>query len=171
MRSVYLGLGSNIEPKVEYLKKAAQKLAAEPEIILEKTSSLYLTKAYGYQDQADFINSVVYLKTSLKPEKLLKTVLKIESDLGRVRSKKWGPRTIDIDILFYNNLKYESQDLIIPHPEIKKRAFVLIPLIEIAETELLIDNISIEKWLQKLDYNEEEVKFYNEFPNINLNKK
>lgn len=171
MKSVYLGLGSNIEPKVEYLKKAVKKLAAEAEINLEKTSSLYLTKAYGYEDQADFINAVVYLKTSLTPEKLLETVLKIESDLGRVRTKKWGPRTIDIDILFYNNLEYESQDLVIPHPEIKKRAFVLIPLIEAAETELFIEGLSIKKWLQKLDYAQEEVEFFKEFPSINLNKK
>jgi len=171
MKSVYLGLGSNIEPKVEYLKKAVEKLAAEPEIILEKTSSLYLTKAYGYQDQADFINAVVYLKTSLTPEKLLKTVLKIESDLGRVRNKKWGPRTIDIDILFYNKLEYQSQDLIIPHPEIKKRAFVLIPLIEVAADKLFIEDVSIKKWLQKLDYDQDEIKFYDEFPNINSNKK
>ena len=171
MKSVYLGLGSNIEPKVEYLKKAVEKLAAEPEIILEKTSSLYLTKAYGYQDQADFINAVVYLKTSLTPEKLLKTVLKIESDLGRIRTQKWGPRTIDIDILFYNKLEYQSQDLIIPHPEIKKRAFVLIPLIEAAEDKLFIEDLSIKKWLQKLDYDQDEIKFYDEFPNIKLNKK
>jgi len=171
MKSVYLGLGSNIEPKVEYLKKAVEKIAAEPEIILEKTSSLYLTKAYGYQDQADFINAVVYLKTSLTPEKLLKTVLKIESDLGRVRTQKWGPRTIDIDILFYNKLEYQSQDLIIPHPEIKKRAFVLIPLIEVAEDPLFIEDIVIKKWLQKLDYDQDEIKFYDEFPNIKLNKK
>lgn len=171
MKVVYLGLGSNIEPKVEYLKNAVKKLVQETEIILEKTSSLYLTKAYGYEDQADFINAVVYLRTSLDPEKLLQTVLKIESDLGRVRTKKWGPRTIDIDILFYNNLKYQSQDLVIPHPEIKKRAFVLIPLIEIAETELFIEDISLKKWLQKLDYNEEEIKFYDEFPDLKLNKK
>lgn len=170
MKAVYLGLGSNIEPKVEYLKKAVKKLAAETEIILEKTSSLYSTKAYGYEDQADFINAVVYLKTSLTPEKLLQTVLKIESDLGRVRIKKWGPRTIDIDILFYNKLKYQSQDLIIPHPEIKKRAFVLIPLIEVAEDQLFIEEISIKKWLHKLDYNQEEIKFYGEFPDLNLNK-
>lgn len=171
MKSIYLGLGSNIEPKVEHLKKAVEKLSAEPEIVLKKTSSLYLTKAYGYEDQADFINAVVYLKTSLAPKKLLETVLKIETDLGRVRNKKWGPRTIDIDILFYNNLKYQSQNLIIPHPEIKKRAFVLIPLIEIAETELIIEDFSIKKWLQKLDYDKEEIKFYDVFPNLNLNKK
>jgi 2-amino-4-hydroxy-6-hydroxymethyldihydropteridine diphosphokinase len=171
MKSVYLGLGSNIEPKVEYLKNAVKKLAAKEKIIINKTSSLYLTKAYGYEAQADFINAVVYLKTSLIPEKLLKTVLQIESELGRVRTQKWGPRTIDIDILFYDDLEYQTEDLIIPHPEIRKRAFVLIPLIEVAEDEIFIKDISIKKWLQKLDYDVNEIKFHDKFPNLNLNKK
>jgi len=171
MKTVYLGLGSNIEPKVEYLKKAVIKLSSEAKINIKKTSSLYLTKAYGYEEQADFINAVVCLKTELGPEKLLEKILQIEGELGRVRTKKWGPRTIDIDILFYDNLEYQSQDLIIPHPEIRKRAFVLIPLVEAAEEELFIDNINITKWLDKLDYSSDEVEFYNEFPELNLNKK
>lgn len=171
METVYLGLGSNIDPKVEYLKKAVLKLSDLPEIKIQKTSSLYLTKAYGYEDQADFINAVICLKTKLKPEKLLEQILQIESELGRFRTKKWGPRTIDIDILFYDNLKYQSQDLIIPHPEIRKRAFVLIPLIEAAEEELFIDDLSLNKWLEKLDYSSDEVKFYDKFPELNLNKK
>ncbi|OEG62670.1 MAG: 2-amino-4-hydroxy-6-hydroxymethyldihydropteridine diphosphokinase [Halanaerobium sp. MDAL1] len=168
MEDVYLGLGSNIEPKVEYLKKAVIKLAEHDKIVVKKTSSLYLTKAYGYQDQADFINAVVHLKTALNPEKMLQTVLQIEKDLGRVRTKKWGPRTIDIDILFFGDLEYQSNDLIIPHPEIKKRAFVLIPLIEAAENELFIENMKIEKWLERLDYDQNEVQYYAEFPKLNL---
>lgn len=123
-----------------------------------------MTKPYGYEKQADFINAVVFLKTPLMPEKLKKIIVNIEDELGRVRTKKKGPQKIDIDILFYNQLNYQSGNLTIPRPGITKKAFVLIPLIEVAEQELFIENVSIEKWLQKLNYKSDEVKLFGDFP-------
>ncbi|MCC3144115.1 2-amino-4-hydroxy-6-hydroxymethyldihydropteridine diphosphokinase [Halanaerobium sp. Z-7514] len=167
MPEVYLGLGSNIEPRLEYLKKAAEKLRDEKNINLEKTSSVYLTKPYGNLEQEDFLNAVILIKTPLNPEELLKKVLEIERKLGRVRAIEWGPRKIDIDILFYDKLYYQSQKLQIPHPEIKNRAFVMIPLLElIEEEELLLEGKDIHFWLEKLEIDEDEVKLYSEFPDL-----
>jgi 2-amino-4-hydroxy-6-hydroxymethyldihydropteridine diphosphokinase len=86
--------------------------------------------------------------------------------MGRERKVEWGPRKIDIDILFYDNINYKSSDLIIPHPEIEKRAFVLIPLLEISEKELSLKGENLTYWLEQLDY-EEEVEIYSDFPEYN----
>jgi 2-amino-4-hydroxy-6-hydroxymethyldihydropteridine diphosphokinase len=123
-----------------------------------------LTKAYGYEQQDDFINAVVFVKTSLLPLKLKKIIVNIEDELGRMRTKKKGPHKIDIDILYYNQLNYYSENLTVPRPGITKKAFVLVPLIEVAEQEIFIENINIKKWLQKLNYKSDEVKLYDKFP-------
>jgi 2-amino-4-hydroxy-6-hydroxymethyldihydropteridine diphosphokinase len=95
-------------------------------------SSWYLTQPVGLDDPEWFINGVFLLETGLAPRELLETLLKIETRLGRERTKKWGPRTIDLDILFYDDWVIREVDLVIPHPELKKRRFVLDPLSEIA---------------------------------------
>lgn len=167
MTEAYLGLGSNIEPRMEYLKNAAEKLNAHQKIRVKEKSSVYITKPYGYQEQDDFLNAVVLIDTALKAEELLKSILQIEKDMGRTREKEWGPRKIDIDILFYNQLQYESDDLVIPHPEITKRAFVMIPLLEIAEAgKLTIAEKPIKEWLQELNYDSQDVKLYSKFPDL-----
>ncbi|MFW6280964.1 MAG: 2-amino-4-hydroxy-6-hydroxymethyldihydropteridine diphosphokinase [Halanaerobium sp.] len=166
MNKAYLGLGSNIEPRLEFLKTAAQKINQNSQIKIKKESSVYLTKPYGYLEQEDFLNAVLLIETSLKPKKLLDTLLNVEKEMGRERKIEWGPRKIDIDILFYDNIDYQSSDLIIPHPEIEKRAFVLIPLLEISEKELSLKGKKLTYWLEQLDY-EEKVEIYSAFPEYN----
>lgn len=161
MNKVYLGLGSNIEPRLDFLQEAVEKIANTEEIKIIKKSSIYQTKPYGYLEQEDFLNAVILIETSLAPEELLERVLEIEKEIGRVRDEVWGPRKIDIDILLYDKIKYDSSNLIIPHPEIKKRAFVMIPLLEIADSNsLVIDGKKVEHWLEDLDYSEEDVELF-----------
>ncbi len=161
MNKVYLGLGSNIEPRIDFLQEAVEKLADNEKIKIIKKSSVYQTKPYGYLEQEDFLNAVILIKTSLDPKELLERVLKIEKEIGRVRDEIWGPRKIDIDILLYDKIKYESSNLILPHPEIKKRAFVMIPLLEIADSDsLLIEGKKVEYWLEELDYPEDDVELF-----------
>ncbi len=130
VKTVYLGLGTNLGNKRNNLKEAVRLLRREVKIV--KVSSLYKTKPVGYLDQPDFLNAVVAAKTSLTPLQLLKQVKAIEKIMGRVKSVPWGPRLIDIDILLYEGKKVNHSRLIIPHPQINKRGFVLKPLKEIA---------------------------------------
>lgn len=129
----FIALGSNIGDRNEYLKKAVQRLDAHPRIQLVNCSSIYETDPVGYEDQDLFLNMVIKVKTGMDPLSLLDTCLAIELDLGRKREMKWGPRTIDLDILLYNQENIETEKLIIPHPRMLERAFVAIPLIEIGE--------------------------------------
>jgi len=115
-----------------YLKQAVQQLNEQPEIQVEKISSIYESAAWGLKEQNDFYNLVLKLTTCLLPEGLLDVCQKIESELERVRLIHWGPRTIDIDILLYENLEIETDHLTIPHKYLLERPFVTIPLVEIA---------------------------------------
>lgn len=126
---VWLALGSNLGDRFENLRQARKELSMQ--ITLEKCSSIYETPPWGFEDQPAFLNQVVIGKTHLTPEDLLKFVKKIESDLGRILTFKNGPRLIDIDILLYADLVVEMENLIIPHPRMLERGFVLMPLAEI----------------------------------------
>lgn len=130
MNQAYLSLGSNQGNREEYLSKSIQALKAFGKII--KKSSIIETKAWGKEDQADFLNQVILIQTNLSPEDLLQKCQNIETKLNRKRIEKWGPRTIDIDILFYNDLVLNTPQLQIPHPYIPHREFVLNPLSEIS---------------------------------------
>jgi len=130
MNNIYLSLGSNIGEKKKYLQQAISLLQQENEII--KTSHFYNTKPMYYEQQGWFLNCVVYGKTSLSPHGLLQYVHRIEQKLGRKRIQKYGPRTIDIDILFYGDKIILGRDLVIPHPLLHERLFVLQPLCDIA---------------------------------------
>lgn len=132
MTSIYLSLGSNMGDRVAYLQQALTALSQLPKTQLIKTSSFYQTAPWGNLNQDDFINAVCQLETHLEPLDLLKACQRIEKDLNRVRKEHWGPRTIDIDILLYGQEVYESQTLTIPHPYMTQRAFVLVPLFELA---------------------------------------
>lgn len=132
MNKVYLSLGSNIGNRLEYIHEAVQMLHNQEEIKVVNISSVYETDPVGYEEQALFLNIVIQVKTSLNPCSLLEQCQNIESELGRKRIIRWGPRTIDLDILLYNQENIVSEKLIIPHPRIEERAFVLVPLIEIA---------------------------------------
>jgi len=127
----YLGLGSNLGDRKENIKNAISKLSSDPDILIKTSSSMIKSKPYGDIDQPDFINSVIEIDTDITAENLLSKCLTVENELGRKRNKKWGPRTIDIDILFYNNQIINSQKLIVPHPDLHNRKFVLDSLNEI----------------------------------------
>ncbi|MCG3420605.1 2-amino-4-hydroxy-6-hydroxymethyldihydropteridine diphosphokinase [Oceanobacillus jordanicus] len=137
MNTVYIALGTNIEPREDHLKEALRLLMAHSEITIEKVSSIYETAPVGYTDQADFLNMVVHVHTSDSPVELLDKCQEIEQQLGRKRGVRFGPRTIDLDILLYNHENSKTERLIIPHPRMHQRAFVLIPLYEIAPTILI----------------------------------
>ena len=127
---VYLGLGSNVGDRKRHLTGALERLA--PQLQIEAISSLYETDPVGPQDQQDFYNAVCRASTRLTPNELLEHVKQIERDIGRLERERWGPREIDIDILLYGDQVVESPELHIPHPEMNDRAFVLVPLAELA---------------------------------------
>ncbi|WP_338752576.1 2-amino-4-hydroxy-6-hydroxymethyldihydropteridine diphosphokinase [Bacillus sp. FJAT-52991] len=130
----YLSLGTNLGDRIENLQAALTSLRNEEHITIERLSSIYETDPVGYTEQASFLNMAIKIRTSLSAEELLEKCLSIESQLGRIREIKWGPRTIDLDILLYNQDNIESEKLIVPHPRMHERAFVLIPLLEIDST-------------------------------------
>jgi len=130
MNNVFLLLGSNLGDRYLYLEKAIVYIDAVAPVI--KTSSIYETQSWGKTDAPDYLNQVVLVQTDLPAQTILQKVLAIEKQLGRERDEKWGPRTIDIDILFYGNDIVHEPNLQIPHPELHNRRFTLEPLAEIA---------------------------------------
>ncbi|PWA12147.1 2-amino-4-hydroxy-6-hydroxymethyldihydropteridine diphosphokinase [Pueribacillus theae] len=132
MAIAYIGLGSNIGNRDEYLYKALKALGNDSAMLVRDVSSIYETDPVGFTEQPAFLNMVAEIETSLQPLELLASLQKIEDKLGRTREIKWGPRTIDLDILLYNQETVKSERLIIPHPRMKERGFVLIPLFELA---------------------------------------
>ncbi|TMZ46481.1 2-amino-4-hydroxy-6-hydroxymethyldihydropteridine diphosphokinase [Klebsiella pneumoniae] len=130
--TVYLGLGSNLGDRLNHLQQAVEQLQAHPEIRVTRVSSIYETVPVGPVEQPDFLNMVVAAETTLAPEELLSAVQEIEQRLHRVRTIRWGPRTLDIDILLYGERVLRQEGLTLPHPRMEERAFVLIPLLEVA---------------------------------------
>jgi 2-amino-4-hydroxy-6-hydroxymethyldihydropteridine diphosphokinase len=135
MHKVFILLGSNMGKRKTFLSKAKQLIVAEAGIITAE-SSIYETAAWGNTNQQAFLNQVVVIKTKLEPDALMQTLLKIEEQLGRIRTKKFGPRTIDLDILFYDTLVVKTKQVTIPHPAIQDRRFVLVPLAELSPRKI-----------------------------------
>lgn len=131
MHKVYLLLGSNLGDREKNIDNAIIELKARG-LIISKKSSLYNTAPWGYTEQPEFLNLALECLTSLEPFELLKEIKKIEKKMGRENFIRYGPRIIDIDIIFYDDLIFKSDDLTIPHPLMHKRYFVLKPLSEIA---------------------------------------
>lgn len=131
LHQIFLGLGSNLGNREENLS-TAQKLIEEKVGKICSKSSIYETAAWGITEQNAFFNQVIEVQTSFSPSAVLHLVLKIEKDMGRIREIKWGERSIDIDILYYNNEIISTENLTVPHPFIQERKFVLVPLCEIA---------------------------------------
>lgn len=125
---VWLGLGSNLGDRAGYLDGAVQAFQKHPLIRRIRESERIVTAPYGGVQQEDFLNSALELETLLSPEELLGLLHEIENQAGRERTVHWGPRTLDLDILFYDKLIFESDDLVIPHPDLENREFVLRPL-------------------------------------------
>jgi len=129
--TIYLGLGSNLGERQQYLAQA-RKMIAERVGEIAQASSVYATDAWGMEDQPGFLNQVVEVETELLPDQVLKAILQIERELGRERIIKWGERNIDIDIIFYEDRVLDTEKLTLPHPFLQERNFVLVPLAEIA---------------------------------------
>ncbi|MDC2867511.1 MULTISPECIES: 2-amino-4-hydroxy-6-hydroxymethyldihydropteridine diphosphokinase [unclassified Bacillus (in: firmicutes)] len=128
---VYIALGSNMGERYMYLSQAIELLGAHPAIEIEDVSSVYETDPVGFTEQDCFLNLVIKISTNLLPQELLMVTQKVENELGRKREIKWGPRTIDLDILLYNHENIEAENLVVPHPRMFERAFVIVPLMEI----------------------------------------
>ncbi|ACL18221.1 2-amino-4-hydroxy-6-hydroxymethyldihydropteridine diphosphokinase [Desulfitobacterium sp. LBE] len=133
----YLSIGSNLGDRGHYLQQSCQRLAEHPDVKIIKKSGTYETKPWGNVDQPDFWNQVLEIETSLAPLDLLNLCQEVEKSLGRERLIRWGPRTIDIDLLNYDNKVWEDERLILPHPRMEEREFVLAPLREIAPHYIL----------------------------------
>jgi len=132
MITCYIGLGSNLENPAQQITNARLAIEADDSINLIRVSSYYQSAPYGEIKQPDFINAVAKIETELNAVELLHSMFKIESDLGRKRDKeKWGPRIIDLDLLTYGQEIIQGKNIIVPHPEISKRNFVIYPLYEI----------------------------------------
>jgi 2-amino-4-hydroxy-6-hydroxymethyldihydropteridine diphosphokinase len=127
MNKVYLAFGSNIGESMKTIEMAFA-LLEQNQMKITKKSSIYETEPYGYKDQPNFVNGVVEIETQLSCRQVLKNILDIELKLGRIRTIHWGPRVIDLDILFYNNEIYCEEDLTVPHPDLQNRDFVLKPM-------------------------------------------
>ena len=128
---VFVGLGSNLGEREPMIRLALEALSRLPGTRLVKASSLYDTEPVGEVDQPNFLNAVAQLDTELTARQLLWNLLLIERRLGRQRTQRWGPRTIDLDLLLYGSLVVEEEDLQVPHPELVRRSFVLVPLVEL----------------------------------------
>lgn len=129
MNTAYIALGSNVGDRLDYLRKGKEMVERKVQIIA--TSPIYDTEPIGSEDQARFLNAVVAIRTELSPEDLLALCLDIEKVNGRTRDARNAPRTLDLDLIFYNSFVHNSTDLTLPHPRMHERAFVLSPLADI----------------------------------------
>jgi 2-amino-4-hydroxy-6-hydroxymethyldihydropteridine diphosphokinase len=145
-----LALGTNMGNRVENIEDAMQMLGVDGAVRVIARSRLYRTAPWGVTDQNWFVNACVGVQTALSPHELLKRCQAVESDMGRVRVQRWGPRVIDVDILAIRDLQISEPDLVVPHPLIAQRAFVLIPLKDIAPW-LTIGGKSLDVMLDALD--------------------
>ncbi|NWF53516.1 MAG: 2-amino-4-hydroxy-6-hydroxymethyldihydropteridine diphosphokinase [Syntrophaceae bacterium] len=157
----YIGIGSNLGNKRGNIHRAVKALGADPGNRRVRCSPLYATEPVGKKDQDWFVNGVISLETSLSPRELLELLLGIEKKMGRVRGEKWGPRTIDLDILFYEDQILKEPDLQVPHPRLQERKFVLLPLRDLAPdwvhpalgktVSRLLAELDTQEWVIPLD--------------------
>jgi len=133
----FLGLGSNVGNPVQNLREALKLLDKDENISVNRVSSCYKTEPVGYEEQPWFFNAVCKIVTEYNPEQLLNRILGVEDELGRVRTIRWGPRIVDLDLLLFEDMVISSERLIVPHPRMLERDFVLIPLQEIAPQMVL----------------------------------
>jgi 2-amino-4-hydroxy-6-hydroxymethyldihydropteridine diphosphokinase len=131
LTAVVLGLGGNIGDTRSLMREAIEHLARQPDVVVKAVSSLYRTPPWGKTDQPPFLNAAVKIETDLSPQELLSVVLLVEQALGRERKERWGPRTIDIDILIYGGRTVDEPGLCVPHPRLTERAFALAPLVDV----------------------------------------
>lgn len=142
--TAFIGLGSNMGDRYGYLMQAIRLIDHHPKIKTVNASSIYETDPVGYEEQDLFLNMIIKVETDLNAEELLDTCLDIEKRLGRKRELRWGPRTIDLDILTFNQENIKTEKLIVPHPRMFERAFVIIPLLEMIQD---MDTLDLKKHL------------------------
>lgn len=128
----YIAVGSNLGDKEAYIRQGIQSLNENEDCVVERVSQLICTKPYGVEEQPDFLNGMIEMRTLLYPEELLKTLHEVEQGANRERKIHWGPRTLDLDIIFYDDCVVDKEMLQIPHPDMANREFVLKPLAELA---------------------------------------
>ncbi|MHC5307269.1 2-amino-4-hydroxy-6-hydroxymethyldihydropteridine diphosphokinase [Bartonella sp. LJL80] len=149
MTRAWIAMGGNVGDVQTTMKRALESLRQSRAIKLNAVSSFYQTPPWGKVDQSSFLNLCCELETDLAPEELLRLCLRIEQEQGRVREEKWGPRTLDIDLLFYEGVEeYQSPRLSLPHPFLTQRPFVLQPLNEIAP-DLVIHGKPVQEWNER----------------------
>jgi 2-amino-4-hydroxy-6-hydroxymethyldihydropteridine diphosphokinase len=156
----YIGIGSNIGDKINQCEKAISEILKVDHHKLLAKSSLFKTQPTGYTSQDWFVNGVIKIETDLEAHELLRKLKAIESQLGRTETFRWGPRTIDLDILFFDDAEIHTEELQVPHPSIQERQFVLIPLAEIDRylihpvlkktVQELLNNIKEDQGVEKL---------------------
>ena len=132
MAHAYIGFGSNIDDRFNYITQALRLLLDADDVSLVQISSLYETEPVGYEEQAWFLNGVVAVETDLSAHQLLALLKEIEGAVGRQHRTRWGPREVDLDLLIYDQCRINTPDLTVPHPEMHQRSFVLVPFAEIA---------------------------------------
>lgn len=137
--TAYVALGSNIGDGRKNIEDAVKALDSIPGLSVEAVSSMYVTKPWGYTEQNDFVNACARVNADISPEALLGACLGVEAGMGRIRKFTNGPRIIDIDVLLYGNEKRNTKELVIPHPRMNERDFVLVPLADIAEDDIKKD--------------------------------
>jgi len=147
---IFIGLGANLGDRLMALRRALSALNAIAGVEVISVSSLYETEPVGVRQQPDFLNAVAELRSRLEPEALLRVAQEVEHRMGRRRIRRWGPRSIDIDLLLWGDRVIASDELSIPHPEMKRRNFVLVPLAEIApEVEFPLQRVTIAALLEQ----------------------
>lgn len=137
----FIGLGSNLDDPRQQLLSAVEHIAALPEVENAALSPLYGSQPVGPQDQPDYLNAVLHIRTCLQPLPLLRALQAIENAHHRLRTQRWGARTLDLDILLYGTETIDQPDLHVPHPEMTRRAFVLYPLADIADASLSVPGV------------------------------
>ncbi|MBP2002732.1 2-amino-4-hydroxy-6-hydroxymethyldihydropteridine diphosphokinase [Paenibacillus shirakamiensis] len=130
----YIALGANLGDREHTLLEAIERLNDHPCVTVLRCSNLYETEPVGYLDQPNFVNMAIAVSTNLSPEELLKVMLQIELDLGRERHIRWGPRTVDLDLLWVDGMSLDTPFLTLPHPRMMERAFVIVPLHDIVSS-------------------------------------
>jgi len=145
MSVAWIGLGGNLGDPQRQMSEALRALDARDDVRVHAVSSVYRTPPWGLLEQPDFLNCCAGLETSLAPEALLQACLEVEQQLHRKRAERWGPRTIDIDLLAQDGRSIQSDGLLLPHPRMTERAFVLVPLAEIAP-DLVVFGRPVSTW-------------------------
>lgn len=151
MKLAYIGLGSNLEEPIAQMHSAIEHLSAHPDLADFHVSTLYSSKPVGPQDQPDYVNAVASMRTQLTPIELLDVLQSIEQAHHRVRERHWGPRTLDLDLLLYNNETIDLPRLTVPHPYMLERGFVIRPLMDLAPEMLLANGKTVAEHLRQLD--------------------